>query len=192
MSGSKKDIETLIVRQLDGELTEDEQLELNRELIRDPEARRMMDAYKRIDELAGTALEDAFGAPEPAFDVSALPGRGVPIVRRRYHRGWWLVPGAIAAALLAVVVARFPYETPSDRTVTDRRPRQASPVVPVVGPGAGSQSLIRNVGTNPLGRRINRHTGREIIGVIGEDGNMYWIEVDRTQTVKRPPPRVEF
>ena len=43
---------------------------------------------------------------------------------------------------------------------------------------------------------VRRSTGRDLIGVIGEDGNWYWIEVERSRTIRVPerpasgdPPR---
>lgn len=45
---------------------------------------------------------------------------------------------------------------------------------------------MRTVGTNPGDTRIRRITGREVLGVVGEDGNIYWIEVDRILTIRRP------
>ena len=41
--------ELLINRRLDGELGEDEALELNKRLIRSPEARRLLEEYSRIE-----------------------------------------------------------------------------------------------------------------------------------------------
>lgn len=48
--------EHLINRQIDGELTSDEQLELNKRLIRSPEARAMSEEYQQFDTLAREAL----------------------------------------------------------------------------------------------------------------------------------------
>ena len=42
MSPVNARIEQLIVRRLDGELTDDERLELDRALMRDPRARRLL------------------------------------------------------------------------------------------------------------------------------------------------------
>ena len=43
--------------------------------------------------------------------------------------------------------------------------------------------MMRPVSTMP---RMRSDTGREVIGVVGEDGNLYWIEVDRTRTIRVP------
>jgi hypothetical protein len=195
-SRSNEDIERMIVRQLDGELTEDEQLELNRELIRDPEANSMMADYRKVDELAAAAIERALGDDRSTFDPAALPDPGASAAPRRYHRGWWMVPGSIAAALLAVVVARFPLQPSFNDSLADANnsPHKTAPVLPRIGGGSHVDGIMRNVGDSPVPRRVNRSTGREIIGVMGDDGNVYWIEVERVKTVTRPRPGsvVEF
>jgi len=43
--------------------------------------------------------------------------------------------------------------------------------------------MMRSVRSTPA---IHRNTDREIIGVVGDDGNLYWIEVERTRTVTLP------
>jgi hypothetical protein len=46
---------------------------------------------------------------------------------------------------------------------------------------------MRTVGSQGLTvPRVRRHTGRDVLGVVGDDGNIYWIEVDRTRTVRQP------
>jgi len=185
MSDVEKDIlkiERLIVRKLDGEISEDEELRLNRELIRDPEARRLMEEYERIDRLAAAALDEAFGGQ--TFSAPATPIRAPQrsSAGRGYHRGWWLVPGAVAAALLAVMVARFSPSVSDENQLAHRRPPQ-SRRIPEFGQGHPG-GLQQNVN---MGRdSVKRDTGREVIGVIGDDGNIYWIEIDRTRTFKRP------
>jgi hypothetical protein len=188
MSNVDKDIERLVVRQLDGEITENEQLELNRELIRNPEARRLMEAYARIDGLAAAALGEMLGEDPLSFDPAKLPSKSQPVAARGYHRGWWLVPGAVAAALLAIVVAQFPVAWAPDQPVAEHRPVQPGQMVPVPYGGPSSADIMQNTGLGPGGRSIRRNTGREVLGVLGDDGNVYWIEIDRIRTIKRPGP----
>ena len=49
---------------------------------------------------------------------------------------------------------------------------------------------MRRTGINPdLMRTIGttrRSTGRNVLGIIGDDGNVYFIEVDRTRTIRLP------
>jgi len=181
MAHVDNDIERLIVRSLDGELGEDEQLQLNRELIRNPKAQRLMEQYKQIDELAGAALHHALSSDRIPLDPAALPSRTQPQRAVRYHRGWWLVPGAIGAALLAIVVAQFSATPPAGPTLAGRNGGAANTVVPVNGRIPQPTGIMRNAGTT-----VRRSTGRDVFGVVGEDGNIYWIEVDRTKTFRRP------
>ncbi len=181
-----KDIERLIVRGLDQELSEDEKLQLDRELIRNPQAHRLMEEYKRIDELAVAALTHALDEDRMPLDPDTLPDRAEPAPLRGRHRGWWLVPGAIAAALLAIVTARFPTTPPSQPSVAEVTRTAPTSVIPTVPYAPRSDGLMRTIGTNPGDNRIRRITGREVLGVVGEDGNIYWIEVDRIRTIRRP------
>ena len=181
MAHVDNDIERLIVRSLDGELGEDEQLQLNRELIRNPKAQRLMEQYKQIDQLAGAALHHALDSDRIPLDPAALPDREQPQRVVRYHRGWWLVPGAIAAALLAIVVAQFSATPPAGPTLADRNGGAPDRVVPVINRVPQPTGIMRNAGTT-----VRRSTGRDVFGVVGEDGNIYWIEVDRTKTFRRP------
>ena len=187
MATDSNDLERLIVRSLDQELGEGEQLELDRRLIRDPQARRAKEELERIDELAAAALSDAIGGGVVPVDPALLPARAETKTTAGPHRGWWLVPGAIAAGLLAVVLARAPHELSPDHPAVAQNDSQVPRhVVPLHSPttGPAADGLMRTVGTE--GPRIRRHTGREVFGVVGDDGNIYWIEVDRIQTIRRP------
>ena len=178
-----QDIERLIVRQLDGELGEEEQLELNRKLVRDPQAHQLMEDYRSVDTLAADALAQTLGKGEVEFDPTALTAE----TRRRtyrFHQGWWLVPGAIAAAILALVIPQ-----PAVNRVTEPSTRLIGTTLPDVPQtmSPDSHSMGQSVPMHRVGMpRIRRNTGRDVIGVVGDDGNIYWIEIDRTRTLKRP------
>ncbi len=189
MAEVNKDIERLIVRGLDGELGDDEQLTLDRELIRNPDAHRLMEEYKRIDELSAAALDQALAGDRLPLDPDTLPSRSQSARVRRHHRGWWLVPGTIAAAVLAVMVARYPVTQPSDSRVADRASQRGEHAPSTIRDSSHPNGLMRTVGDAPFrtSPSIKRNTGREVLGVLGEDGNIYWIEVDRIRTVKRSP-----
>lgn len=189
MSDVEKDIENierLIVRKLDGELSEGEELVLNRELIRDPEARRLMEEYERVDGLAAAAMAEALGGDSLSVDPAVPQGQSRRPVARGHHRGWWLVPGTIAAALLAIMVARVSQPSATDTGIARTDPPAAVQRIPEVGRGHPREGLQRDVRW-PVGReKIRRDTGRDIIGVVGDDGNIYWIEIDRIRTFKQP------
>lgn len=184
MSDVNEHLERLMVRSLDGELSEDGELALNRELIRDPDARRLMAAYRTVDELSVAALDEVTAGETSMFEARTWPRAGSSKRRPRHGRTWfWLAPGAIAAALLAMVVPR-PTPTSVERLPIVQAPLMTTLRGTVGSPFAdGQQDIMRSVRSTPA---IHRNTGREIIGVVGDDGNLYWIEVERTRTVKLP------
>lgn len=184
MSDVNEHLERLMVRSLDGALSEDDELALNRELIRNPQARRLMTAYRTVDELSAAALDEVTAGESPVFDARTWARAGSSMRLGRQRRTWfWLVSGAIAAALLAMVVPR-PMPTNVQHPPLVRAP-SAPTLNGVVGSPItdGQQDLMRSVRSTPA---IHRNTGREVIGVVGDDGNLYWIEVERTRTVKLP------
>jgi len=184
MSDVNERLERLMVRSLDGALSEDDELALNRELIRNPEARRLMSAYRTVDELSVAALDEVTVGEAPMFDARTWTRTGSSRRPNWQGRKWfWLAPGAIAAALLAMIIPR------SVPTNVRRPPLVQMPEVPTVLGAVGSplvggqQDLMHSVRSTPA---IHRDTGRDIIGVVGDDGNLYWIEVERTRTVTLP------
>lgn len=184
MSDVNEHLERLMVRSLDGALREDDELALNRELIRNPEARRLMAAYRTVDELSVATLDEVTAGETPMFDAKSWARADSSRRLARQRRTWfWLVSGAIAAALLAMVVPR-PLPTSVQRPPLVRAP-SAPTFNGVMGSPLtdGQQDLMRSVRSTPA---IHRNTGREIIGVVGDDGNLYWIEVERTRTVTLP------
>jgi anti-sigma factor RsiW len=187
MSRVTENIERLVVRSLDGALTPDEAHELNRALIRDPEARRLCDEYRAVDRLAGGLLgETRTGHQVDLEAIFAAPIGATHSSRRaswRFHRGWLMIPGAIAAGILAMILpqpALTPTGPPSRPAMTLRTAPSA--VSQGVWP-VHENGMMRPVSTMP---RVRSDTGREVIGVVGEDGNLYWIEVDRTRTICVP------
>ncbi len=185
MSHADKDIERLIVRRLDGALTADEELELDREIIRNPEARTLYEEYSRIDELAASALDAVLDEDVVPFDPAELAMPRKPRRTMRHRHGWLLVPGAIAAALLALVIPR-PDLSQVDQPTVATGNHQLQPQMAPNQAWTGGTADLRQPVSIPSTRRI---TGREVFGVVGDDGNIYWIEVDRTRTIKRPRPR---
>lgn len=143
----------------------------------------MRGEYEAIDQAAAGTLRSVLGSDRR---VAVTPAnRTLPNGHRWrwFSTAWWLVPGAIAAALLATVV---PY--PSMQPVRQTQ----MPVVSTLpfGPADGSlswngpkQEVLQPARTMPA---VHRNTGRDLIGVVGDDGNLYWIEVQRTRTVKLP------
>jgi anti-sigma factor RsiW len=184
MSDVNEHLERLMVRSLDGALSEGDELALNRELIRNPEARRLIAEYRAVDELSIAAMDDVTAGATPVFDAKTWTRAGSSKRRTLQRRTWfWLAPGAIAAALLALIVPK-----PSPIGV-ELPPIVRAPSAPTFNGvmespfTGGRQDMMRSVRSTPA---IHRNTGREIIGVVGDDGNLYWIEVERTRTVTLP------
>ncbi len=183
MSDTDYDIEKLITRRLDGELDEDGQLEVNRALIRDPQARSLMEDCQRIDELAKQALRETLMTGEISFDPESLT-TSVPKRRiNRVPRSWWLIPGAIAAAVLALVIPYPSVAPPPGPSTAVLNGGSVSPNPTIRDTRPSPWGTMRTVGTGSP--QIQRNTGREVFGVVGDDGNIYWIEVDRTRTLRR-------
>ena len=183
MSEINEHLERLINRSLDGDLGEDGQLELNRELIRNPAARGLLAEYQAMDGRAAAALGQAFGVArwDPIAVAETRAARSSHPFHRR-HAVRWLIPGAIAAALAAMVIPYPSFETPvkqSDTMVTLPPERVPQGLVQGFVPA-------RTVSTGSGAPAVHRDRGRDIIGVLGDDGNLYWIEVEKTRTVTLP------
>lgn len=187
-------IERTIIRKLDGELSADETHELNLELIRNPEAQRLLEAYERLDAAASACLADVVGeAQDLGFDpieLTRAPRTATSTEpRRSYNRAWWLVPGAIAAALLALVMVQTNSPPiPADGPLMVQMPRAGieRPIEATAIPSSAPPAGIRQAGHREDPRRIQRRTARDVLGVMGDDGNIYLFEVDRTRTTKQP------
>ncbi len=181
-------IERLIVRQLDGEITEAEQLELNRELLRNPGAHRLWEEYRALDATAGEVLQNLLVDRHTSFDPTTLPSPvtvTVTATRPQFvRRHWLLLTGAVAAAILALAIPR-PAVTTNDHSASFVEKTGAQPILvdntrrprPVNADG-----LMRNVSMPS----VQRETGTDVFGVLDENGNVYWIEVERTRTLRRP------
>jgi len=186
MSMQPVDYERLIVRRLDGEISADESLELSRELLRNPDLRRMAEEYEQADALAATALRSSVAGDDiDSYRERIQPARTAAPGYWRPHRGWLLIPGAIAAALLALWVPRPDWQAGTgERGIAQHSTLDPEWQVPRPGIERSNpvdSSLMRTVGTT-----TKRDRGRELLGVIADDGNIYWIEVDRKRTLRVP------
>ncbi|HEY3242682.1 MAG TPA: hypothetical protein VGM03_04950 [Phycisphaerae bacterium] len=191
------DIERLIVRKLDGELSADEQLALDRAVLRDPEARRMLEDYQQIDALAAQILDERLsgaaatangelriaqdGAERPIKSQSArrLPAAtGNP--QSRYSRWWWLLPAAAAAALFVPLMLR---------TTT---PTALQPAVVIAPQPVVDEPVPRALQPMPVSSPVRRAASvsdqaidQDVYYVVGDDGRIYMIEHERQQDFTR-------
>lgn len=177
-------IERLIVRQLDGEITEAEQLELNRELLRNPTAHQLWEEYRTLDATAGEVLQGLLGDRHASFDPTTIPAPLTATRPQFVRRHWLLLTGAVAAAILALAIPRpvvttnnqpggFVEKTETQPILVDNAQRPRS---------VNADRLMRNVSMPS----VQRESGTDVFGVMDKDGNVYWIEVERTRTLRRP------
>lgn len=180
-------LEILISRHLDGALSAEEELELNREILRNPAARELLDEHRCINELASAGLNTVLDLGVTRIESLSLAHRPATVLKRSYSRAWWALPAAVAAALGFAVLTNtssnefVPRERPV-AVITDRPPDD--PAVPV-RQVSNRPGLVRPAG-GP--RHIRRDTVHDLLGVVGDDGNVYWLQVDRTRTVDQPDP----
>ena len=181
---SNEALESLITRALDGEMTSDDRLTLDRELIRRPELRGMKEISERIDAIAGPALRGLLDDAEaPRL---TLPARPVSPRPARYHRAWWLMPGAAAAVLAGLLwLARSPNNAPPIARDAHVAPTQhSSGSFGDVGSPYSTEGFSTPAAFQQP--RIDRQLGRDVLGVLGRDGNIYLIETDHVRTVTQP------
>lgn len=93
-------LERLINRQLDGELSPEEELELNKILIKHPTGRSLMEEYERNDHLAKMVLRASLSPEEfrPLLQAE-LPARSL------WRPALWGLGAAGAVAAAAVILA---------------------------------------------------------------------------------------
>jgi len=179
----------LLSRAIDGALSAEEQSALDREVLRDVEKRRELEAWQQADGMAGRVV--CADVPKRDVSVEALDWISERPQRRRLvmHRGWFLVPGAIAAALLAVFVARMD-ETNRTAPVTENTQQ------PFVGQVSGTSVSPQDVGVFTVSEKpkqqLQRNLYRDVIAVPGEDGRIYWIETDWLRTMRRGDPESPY
>ncbi|MFQ5490216.1 MAG: anti-sigma factor family protein [Phycisphaerae bacterium] len=177
-------IERLIVRRLDGELTANEQLELDRALVRDPAARQLLEDYGRIDRAAADALACAFASPG-VVEARASIRLTDPHSDRRgaYSKLWWALPAAIAAGIAIMVV--LTESSPTTQQVAVRQPQAPVPgeVAPTHVVPEGRSPILQ---TRYAPGKIERSTTTDDLYIVGADGNLYVIERQHISTARKP------
>ncbi|MFB3893732.1 MAG: hypothetical protein ACE15C_17095 [Phycisphaerae bacterium] len=115
------ELERRIVRRIDGELNRFEEAALERDLLRDPDARRLMEQYAWADRQAADALTALL---DQASDHRQDAVRPAASAGMHWRRGLaWAAAVAAAVVLAAVIWDRM---TPSDRpeVVNPAQPQQ--------------------------------------------------------------------
>jgi hypothetical protein len=165
--------EYLINRRLDNELTSDEQLELDKRLIRSPEARAMSEEYERFDRLARTALEDFCQATRPRDDL-LLPSRFFAF--KRYSTI------AAAVALFAFSTSLFPRHKSQTGDVVNNTQNQ--PTIMASLPIGNDLSQLLSI-EGP--RHEREQVQKDLLGVFDQETqSVYLLEMDQQQTTVVP------
>ena len=192
---TNEQLESLISRSLDGELTASEQAEVDRLVLADPSARRLLEEYRRLCARAAAALTETLAAPTAAPGVSWLPAGGA--------RGWLGPLSAVAAAALlaagAWLAVRYlpgPGTAPSDKTPRIDRvaavrgtsgPAGGACGRPADAAGAEGTPLMFDVpDPSPMfdrAHRGERFIDRQFFGGFDEARReFYMMELDRVRT----------
>ncbi len=187
-----ENLERLIVRELDGELTEQERHELNKLLIRLPQAASLLEEYRRNDALAAAAVRQEIDQSRDGGDVSwTRPRRGQG--RAPAVRAWWTrLPVRVAlAACVGLAAVGLALHMTKERTASRRldvsRPIARNGRFP---PGKGQPGVI---GPARLGLQDSRELDvprfrehrvwRDVLVVPSDDRDeLFLLEFNRTRT----------
>jgi len=197
-------IERLIVRKLDGEISESEQLELDRELLRSAEVRALYESYCEIDDLAADVIRTS------ARGAGDLETTSVPVLRVRHevvahqpkHHKWMIYASGLAACLALVLIWKTPG---SDLNNNGNHP----PTLTESNNGWGNSNLgdrpinvdhrngipahevgVWNVADLPQ-QRLDRTTDQNLILVPTKDGGYYLLHMDRVRQVRQPKDQAD-
>jgi len=177
--------ERLIVRKLDGELSAEEEHELNKLLIRSPESRQLLESYLEQDRLAGEVLAEEVGSSVPP-ELDLVMAGAAPLRPPRQRQSWVASSvGGVMVACLALFAVLW-------------QPGMLS--VPPAGDNgihvAGSSAMALPITTGEEFQRLpaylelpqtqEQELTRRFIGVYDEDQDRYYIlEVRRVCTSTR-------
>jgi hypothetical protein len=161
LSVDKSQLQELIQRELDGELSVPERADLARLLLQDPEARRLHQEFRRTDELLH---EIPVADPPPDLRAAILAARSRSLRpadagRRTYTRSLYRLAAVILGGLLIVGVADLLLDSDS------RRP-----------------GLQGSLGAAPLDRLSLRAEGVEASALLRRDGPMMRLELTVSTT----------
>jgi hypothetical protein len=201
MAKQREQLELQINRYLDGELTSEEVLALQREMLRDQEARELAESLSQADAALADVLQADLPVAEPAFDPLALTEQHAQARCSGSRRAWWMIPAALAACLVASFILPA-FQVPDGGTtggyraganLTDLPAFESPDLLPASSSTAhevqGIDHGIRRASAGEGPRQVNRRVDRDLIGIVGDDGEIYWIEIDRTRTVRTKSTR---
>lgn len=176
MTRDNERLELLLTRRLDGELAESEELELNKCLIRSPEAQRLARTLEEQDRLVHRVLNEWL---QDVGDRVSPPERlEWPVARLGLRLRWW---PAVSAAMLAVSVGVslfFGVAAPPP-----------SPHLAAASAAPPAAAAAFDVGVElPETPHVRRNAvSRDVIGILSEDGStLYLLERNHTRTAVVP------
>ncbi len=182
MTNDQDRLELLISRRLDGEISEADELELNKRLIRDPEAHQLAEAYERQDRAVGAVLREMLGG-EPTH-LHRLLDEAQPPVRIGMRRGPWSLAAAAALMFSIGTSMYFGVQGPAVAGSNAMIPNtvEASAFGTVTGADADRAAF-----TSDEPHLQRQAVSRDLIGVLSEDGRtIYLFERNRQRTTVVP------
>lgn len=176
-----ENLERQIVRHLDGQMPEADKVGFFRQVLRDPESRRVMDDYAHLDQLAGDALRAALAGER----LVRVPNLDATADREPVHSPWswgWQRGLAMAAALALAagltwaLLPRSQPNPPADPLAV----QPASPAGPAAQP-APKSGIAR---LSPDGQHVIRQVTSDFVGVYDEERNeLYLLELQHEQII---------
>lgn len=163
-------VERLIVRALDGEISADEQLELERLIAGSPAVASLYQTYRRLDALSSDALHADFHG---ATGILNNPGSCQSTLRDDGHWSRSIRVGlatALLAAAAVIVIASLPIQWFDSTAVTNSHTPRDWPDNKMVGPGAPMLVDYQRPVYQP--QRLEGDVFRDFIGVQGDDPNV--------------------
>ncbi len=168
-------IEHLISRRLDGVLSDDESIELDRAVLRSPEVRAALDAAGRIDDLARRALRE--GRRDPVGAAVIPPQAGGGRLRR------WYGPAA-AGLLAAAACVMLATGRQTMRPARDADVRAVAHGSRDTGTPAAGSAGLSSAADAAWEARCAEVVNRDVLGVYDEETrSLYLLEIDRSQLV---------
>ncbi len=196
-------IERLIVRKLDGEISESEQLELDRELLRSADVRAVYESYCEIDDLAADVIRSsARGAGNgETLSTPVLKVRHEVVAHQPRHHKWMIYASGLAACLALVLIWKTPGSNlnrvdPGSPTIAnnngwDNPILRERPINVDHRNGIPAHEVgIWNVADLPQ-QRLDRTTDQNLILVPTKDGGYYLLHMDRVRQVRQPKDQAE-
>ena len=171
--------EILINRRLDGELSPAESLELDKLLIRNPQARTLLDEYTRMDDVAGEVIRNTVAEPARNIEPAECSSWTHSPLR------WWRSFGLISAVAACITLA-FLF---SQRAMVNSAPSAGSfaSADRSTSPDAVASGNTDYVASLQGRRRETESVQRDVIGVWDQQSNsLYLLELNSARSLVEP------